>query len=47
MRNGDNVIGDSASAVTELTPAVSFWMAEPERQGYYLERYPNGYLLPR
>jgi methionine-S-sulfoxide reductase len=28
--------------VTEVTPAVPFWEAEPEHQDY-LERYPNGY----
>jgi peptide-methionine (S)-S-oxide reductase len=28
--------------VTEVTPAVDFWQAEPEHQDY-LERYPNGY----
>jgi peptide-methionine (S)-S-oxide reductase len=28
--------------VTEVTPAGSFWEAEPEHQDY-LERYPNGY----
>ena len=28
--------------VTEVTPAVSFWEAEPEHQDY-LERYPDGY----
>jgi peptide methionine sulfoxide reductase msrA/msrB len=28
--------------VTEVTPAVDFWEAEPEHQDY-LERYPNGY----
>jgi peptide-methionine (S)-S-oxide reductase len=28
--------------VTEVTPAVEFWQAEPEHQDY-LERYPNGY----
>lgn len=28
--------------VTEVTPAGSFWEAEPEHQNY-LERYPNGY----
>ena len=29
-------------AVTEVTPAVDFWEAEPEHQDY-LERIPNGY----
>jgi peptide methionine sulfoxide reductase MsrA len=28
--------------VTEVTPAVDFWEAEPEHQDY-LEKYPNGY----
>ena len=28
--------------VTEVTPAVDFWEAEPEHQDY-LESYPNGY----
>jgi peptide-methionine (S)-S-oxide reductase len=28
--------------VTEVTPAVAFWEAEPEHQDY-LERIPNGY----
>jgi len=28
--------------VTELTPAGTFWEAEPEHQNY-LERYPHGY----
>ena len=28
--------------VTEVTPAVDFWEAEPEHQDY-LEHYPNGY----
>jgi peptide methionine sulfoxide reductase msrA/msrB len=28
--------------VTEVTPEVEFWEAEPEHQDY-LERYPNGY----
>src|ERR1700712_3713183 len=28
--------------VTEVTPAVAFWEAEPEHQDY-LEKYPNGY----
>ena len=28
--------------VTEVTPAGTFWEAEPEHQDY-LERYPNGY----
>ena len=28
--------------VTEITPAVEFWEAEPEHQDY-LERIPNGY----
>ena len=28
--------------VTEVTPAVDFWEAEPEHQDY-LERIPNGY----
>ena len=28
--------------VTEVTPAVDFWLAEPEHQDY-LEHYPNGY----
>ena len=28
--------------VTEVTPAGSFWEAEPEHQDF-LERYPNGY----
>ena len=28
--------------VTEVTPAVEFWQAEPEHQDY-LERIPNGY----
>ena len=28
--------------VTEITPAVAFWEAEPEHQDY-LERYPSGY----
>ena len=28
--------------VTEVTPAVDFWEAEPEHQDY-LVRYPNGY----
>ena len=28
--------------VTEVTPAVDFWEAEPEHQDY-LERYPSGY----
>ena len=28
--------------VTEVTPAVDFWQAEPEHQDY-LERYPTGY----
>lgn len=28
--------------VTEVTPAVDFWRAEPEHQDY-LEHYPNGY----
>jgi peptide-methionine (S)-S-oxide reductase len=28
--------------VTEVTPAVDFWQAEPEHQDY-LEKYPNGY----
>jgi methionine-S-sulfoxide reductase len=30
------------TVVTEVTPAVPFWEAEPEHQDY-LERYPNGY----
>jgi peptide-methionine (S)-S-oxide reductase len=30
------------NVVTELSPAGSFWEAEPEHQDY-LERYPNGY----
>jgi methionine-S-sulfoxide reductase len=28
--------------VTEVTPAVDFWEAEPEHQDY-LEKFPNGY----
>jgi methionine-S-sulfoxide reductase len=28
--------------VTEVTPAVEFWQAEPEHQDY-LEKFPNGY----
>jgi len=28
--------------VTEVTPAVDFWEAEPEHQDY-LQKYPNGY----
>jgi peptide-methionine (S)-S-oxide reductase len=28
--------------VTEVVPAATFWLAEPEHQDY-LERYPNGY----
>jgi peptide-methionine (S)-S-oxide reductase len=29
-------------AVTEVTPSVAFWEAEPEHQDY-LQRYPSGY----
>jgi len=31
-----------AKVVTPVTPASTFWEAEPEHQDY-LERYPNGY----
>ena len=31
-----------AKVVTEVTPAGTFWEAEPEHQDY-LERYPHGY----
>lgn len=30
------------NAVTKVSPAVTFWDAEPEHQDY-LERFPNGY----